>query len=218
MPRHGGDHAAMKAGGLVMAGGEARRMGGVDKPLLPLGALNCIERVIATLRRDCTRLAISANGDAARYARWNLPVLADRVAGAGPLAGVLRGLEWAHDAGLDVLVTVPGDTPFIPADLVPRLLPAPSFATSLGQRHSLVAAWPVACRDMLAAQLAAITPENRRSATRVRTLADRLDARPVAFAPLAGGVDPFFNINTPDDHQAACQHAARMDQAGPVTP
>lgn len=203
--------ATPRVAGLVMAGGEARRMGGMDKPLLALGGGTCLERIIVTLRPCCTALAISANGDPARYAPWGLPVLADRITGAGPLAGVLRGLEWAVAAGCDVLVTVPGDTPFIPPDLVTRLLPAPSFAESLGQRHSLVAAWPVTCRGMLAEQLANLTPATRRTATRVRTLADRLAARAAPFDLLPGGMDPFMNINTPADHMTARAWAERMD-------
>ncbi|WP_186336177.1 molybdenum cofactor guanylyltransferase [Komagataeibacter melaceti] len=203
--------AAPRVAALVMAGGEARRMGGVDKPLLALGGGTCLGRILATLRPCCAALAISANGDPARYAAWGLPVLADRVAGVGPLAGVLRGLEWARDVGCDVLVTVPGDTPFIPPDMVARLLPAPAYAESAGQRHSLVASWPVGCHDMLAAQLAGLTPATRREATRVRTLADRLGARAAVFDLLPGGVDPFMNINTPAEHASAHALAARMD-------
>nr|WP_227672431.1 molybdenum cofactor guanylyltransferase [Komagataeibacter sp. FXV3] len=197
----------IRVGALVMAGGMAQRMGGGDKPLLQLGGMTCLGRILARLRPCCAAIAISANGDPARFAAYGLPVLADRVAGVGPLAGVLAGLEWAAGQGCDVLVTVPGDTPFIPAGLVSRLLPAPSFAASGGQRHSLVAAWPVGCRILLARQLDGITPETRREMTRVRTLADTLGARGVDFAVPPGGPDPFMNINTPADYAMARHHA-----------
>ncbi|WP_019085331.1 molybdenum cofactor guanylyltransferase [Komagataeibacter europaeus] len=199
--------AGARVAGLVMAGGMARRMGGGDKPLLRLGDMTCLDRILTRLRPCCAALAISANGDPARFAAHGLPVLADRVAGVGPLAGVLAGLEWAAGQGCDVLVTVPGDTPFIPAGLVPRLLPAPSFAISGGQRHSLVAAWPVGCRTLLARQLGSITPDTRREMTRVRTLADALAARGVDFTVPPDGPDPFMNINTPADYALARRHA-----------
>ncbi|WP_244987483.1 molybdenum cofactor guanylyltransferase [Komagataeibacter oboediens] len=195
-----------RVAGLVMAGGMAQRMGGGDKPLLVLGGETCLGRIVARLRPCCAAIALSANGDPARFAAHGLPVLADTVAGVGPLAGVLAGLDWAAGQGCDVLVTVPGDTPFIPADLVSRLLPAPSFAVSGGQRHSLVAAWPVGCRDLLARQLGHMTPATRREVTRVRTLAEALGARGVAFVVPPGGPDPFMNINTPDDYAMARQY------------
>ncbi len=195
-----------RVAGLVMAGGMAQRMGGGDKPLLVLGGETCLGRIVARLRPCCAAIALSANGDPARFAAHGLPVLADTVAGVGPLAGVLAGLDWAAGQGCDVLVTVPGDTPFIPADLVSRLLPAPSFAVSGGQRHSLVAAWPAGCRDLLARQLGHMTPATRREVTRVRTLAEALGARGVAFVVPPGGPDPFMNINTPDDYVMARQY------------
>lgn len=197
----------VRVAGLVMAGGMAQRMGGGDKPLLRLGATTCLGRIVARLRPRCAAIAISANGDLTRFTAYGLPVLPDGIAGVGPLAGVLAGLEWAAGQGCDVLVTVPGDTPFIPADLVPRLLPAPSFAASGGQRHSLVAAWPVECRTLLARQLGGITPDTRREMTRVRTLANALAARGVDFAVPPGGPDPFMNINTPADYAMARHHA-----------
>ncbi|NVN38072.1 NTP transferase domain-containing protein [Komagataeibacter swingsii] len=196
-----------RVAGLVMAGGMARRMGGGDKPLLRLGDATCLQRIVDRLCPCCVAMAVSANGDPARFAACGLPVLPDAIAGVGPLAGVLAGLEWAAGQGCDVLVTVPGDTPFIPHDLVPRLLPAPSFAASGGQRHSLVAAWPVGSRALLARQLDGVTPETRRELTRVRTLADALGARGVDFAVPPGGPDPFMNINTPADYAVARRHA-----------
>ena len=130
-------------------------------------------------------------------------MLADRRPGIGPLAGLLRGLEWAAGLGAGTLLTVPGDTPFIPADL-PRLLsPAPAVAVSAGRRHHLVATWPVAWRLPLAAYLdglAADAPRHAHGAgTFVRSLSPPM--REVAFA--TEPLDPFFNLNTPADRLRA---------------
>jgi len=133
---------------LILAGGSARRMGGQDKPLLELAGTRMIERIVAAL--DTPRIAISANGDPARFAALNLPVLPDGAfAGEGPLAGVLAGLDWAASLGADSLLTVPGDTPFIPRGLAAVLDPAPACAASRQRPHYLVALWPAACRDAL---------------------------------------------------------------------
>lgn len=104
----------------------------------------------------------------------------------GPLAGVLSGLAWAEEAGYDVLVSVPVDTPCIPNTLVNALLPAPSYASYATQHHSLVAAWPVhTAHALLAAQLTSITEQNRKQNTRVCTLTQALGSRPVDFCPSA---------------------------------
>ncbi len=177
--------------GLILAGGHASRMGGGDKPLLRLGGTTLLERLISTLRPQAPLLALSANGDPARFAGYGLPVLADAAAGQGPLAGLLAGLRWAAEQGAEALLTVPGDTPFIPCDLLQELEPPPASAASLGRRHHLVALWPVGARAALASFLAA--PGSRA----VAAFADRLGQREVAFP--VGLVDPFLNINTPAD-------------------
>src|SRR5919109_39173 len=81
--------------GLLLAGGQSRRMGGGDKCLRLLGGETILSRIIARLRRQVRRLVLNANGDPARFAGCGLPVVADSVEGfAGPLAGVLAGLDW----------------------------------------------------------------------------------------------------------------------------
>ena len=107
----------MSAAGIVLAGGLARRMGGGDKCLRLLNGRPILDHVIVRLAPQVPVLAINANGDPARFAAWGLPVIPDIVAdNPGPLAGILTGMRWAAAAGLRDIVTVPADTPFIPAN------------------------------------------------------------------------------------------------------
>lgn len=162
-------------------------MGGGDKPLRTLGGQSMLARILATLAPDHAAIAISANGDPARFATA-LPVLPDAIAGQGPLAGVLAGLDWAAELGVDSVLTVPGDTPLIPPGLARALAPAPAVAESGGQLHHLVALWPVSAAPALRAWLG--QPGSRS----VHRFALTLGMRPVSFAG-----DPFANANTPDD-------------------
>ena len=110
--------------GLVLAGGLARRMGGGDKPRTSIGGVTILSRVLERMKPQCTRLILNANGDPARFADTGLPVIADDVPDfAGPLAGILAGLDWAaaHAPDVAYVASVPGDCPFLPRDLVARL-------------------------------------------------------------------------------------------------
>lgn len=182
---------------VILAGGQARRMGGVDKPLLRLAGRPILAHILDRLAGQAAPIAISANGDPARFAAFGLPVLPDGgPMGQGPLAGLLAGLNWAAGQGADVLLTVPGDTPFIPADLVATLAPAPSRAASLGRAHHLLALWPIAARAPLHDLLSHPGPRS------VGAFGDRIGMRPVDFPAMdgpTGPYDPFLNINTPDD-------------------
>lgn len=206
----------LKIAGLVLAGGQGRRMQHADKAFMNIAQRPCVDWIITSLKKQCAAIAISANGDAQRFDAWDCPVLADTMQNVGPLAGVLSGLAWAEEAGYDVLVSVPVDTPCIPDTLVNTLLPAPSYASYATQHHSLVAAWPVhTAHALLAAQLTSITEQNRKQNTRVCTLTQALGSRPVDFLPLSA-FDPFLNINTPEDLQAvqAIWHTRMRDHHG----
>ena len=109
-------------GGLILAGGQGRRMGGADKALLPFRGQTLLAQVLERFSPQVDELALSANGDAVRFAAWGLPVLADKGPSRGPLSGLAAGLAWAAGRGLATLVTAPVDAPFLPQDLVPRLL------------------------------------------------------------------------------------------------
>ena len=147
--------------GLVLAGGLARRMGGGDKARLEIGGVTILDRVLATLSAQCTGIIINANGDPARFADTGLDVVPDNVPGfAGPLAGILAGLDWLAEQnnGVEWMLSVPGDCPFLPDDLVERLHQArrkmgagvPLACARSGEwRHPVVGLWPLALRENL---------------------------------------------------------------------
>jgi molybdopterin-guanine dinucleotide biosynthesis protein A len=179
------------AAALILAGGAGTRLGGADKAFLRLAGQPLISHLLTRLAPQAARMAVSANGDPARFQPYGLPVLADGVlAGKGPLAGVAAGLAWAASIGADALFTIPVDTPFIPADVIARLAPAPAAAVWQGRQHHLVALWPVGFLPALLDFLAAP------GAYKVRDALALAAARQVAFE---GGQDPFLNINTPED-------------------
>src|SRR6516165_7010604 len=187
--------------GLVLAGGLARRMGGGDKALIAIGGIAILDRVLALLRPACAGIILNANGDPARFARFGLPVVPDSVPDfAGPLAGILAGLDWAAANRPDIawVASVPGDCPFLPHDLVSRLHEARkkagtqlACARSGDWRHPVAGLWPVALRDDLRH---ALVVEDLR---KIEVWTGR---HGIAIADWpAHPVDPFFNVNTPQD-------------------
>ncbi|MEM9780198.1 MAG: molybdenum cofactor guanylyltransferase MobA [Pseudomonadota bacterium] len=185
----------MKPLGVVLAGGLARRMGGGDKCLLPLGGGVLLDQVLTRLVPQTGPIALNANGDPSRFDRFDLPVIPDSIEGfAGPLAGVLAGLDWAHAQGAAQIVTVAGDTPFFPSDLTARLTQAASpaglalAATPDGHRHPTFGLWPTALRDDLRAALTAGT-------RKVVAWTDGHGCGTAQFDSEAA----FFNVNTPED-------------------
>ena len=201
--------------GLVLAGGLARRMGGGDKALVEIGSETILARTLARFAPQCARVILNANGDPARFAFTGMPVIADDVEGfAGPLAGVLAGLDFAAREMPDAewVASVPGDCPFLPRDLVARLHAAReraatplACARSGNWRHPVVALWRVDLRDDLRH---ALTEEGLR---KIEVWTAR---HGVAIAEWPDKpVDPFFNVNTPEDLAEANRIAAIMSGA-----
>ncbi len=192
--------------GIILAGGQGRRLGGLDKALAVLGDKPLIEHVITRVSPQVSELIINAAGDPARFAGLGLPVVADVIDGfAGPLAGVLTGLEWlsAHRPDTRWLASFPVDTPFLPVDLVDRLATAVAgidgdmaCAGSVGRSHPVVALWPVAlAADLRRALIDEGIHKIDRWTARYRIV--QVDFSPVTADGKAS--DPFFNINRPED-------------------
>lgn len=191
--------------GVLLAGGLARRMGGGDKCLQQLGDRPLLAYAIDTASPQVGPLIVNAAGDPARFEDFNLPVVADVIDGfAGPLAGVLTGMEWAraNAPNTEWIVTFPTDAPFFPDDLVGRLLGAVeevgadmACAQSNDRTHPVFALWPV----RLAGELRKAMEEEE-----MRKI-DRWTARYniVHVNWTTDPFDPFFNINRPEDLEQA---------------
>ena len=204
------DAPATAIPGVLLAGGLARRMGGGDKPMRTIGGRTILERVIARLQPQCDGLILNANGDPARFATFGLPVIPDGVADfPGPLAGILAGLDWAAANRPEVkwVLSAAADCPFLPRDLVARLVTALreenaelAVAASDGQSHPVIGLWSVALREQLRQ---ALVIEDVRKIDRW-TARYRLATVTWPVQPL----DPFFNANTMDDIAEADRLAA----------
>jgi molybdopterin-guanine dinucleotide biosynthesis protein A len=186
---------------VVLAGGLARRMGGGDKCLKLLAGQPILAHVLERLDGQAERILLNANGDVTRFASWGMPVATDVVAGfGGPLVGVLTALEWAaiHAPEITDVVSVPADGPFLPRDLVRRLVEARAGvgavlaqAASNGRPNPVVGLWPVT----LAAELRHAVVEE--GVAKVDAWTARYRLVTVDFE--AASVDPFFNANTQED-------------------
>jgi molybdopterin-guanine dinucleotide biosynthesis protein A len=195
--------------GVVLAGGLSRRMGGGDKCLRPLAGKPILAHIIERAQPQVAALALNANGDPARFSGFGLPVVPDGIADfAGPLAGVLAGLDWAAAAvrGATHLASFAGDAPFLPRDLVARLAAAVgagsdlACAASAGRAHPVFGLWPLALRDDLRH---ALRVEGIR---KVDQWTGRFRLATVEFP--ASPLDPFFNANRPEDLAEAERLAA----------
>ena len=191
--------------GIVLAGGRSRRMGGGDKALMPLAGRPMLAWILARAAPQVAALAINANGDPAPYTGFGCPVIADSVTGfAGPLAGILAGLDWAAVSLPQAthVATFPCDTPFLPEDLVARLASSVdakgadlACATSDGRDHPVVGLWPIHLRADLRD---ALTKDGVRKVDRW-TARHRLVRVGFEATGREPGIDPFFNANRPEE-------------------
>ncbi len=211
----------MKVAGVILAGGQSRRMGGTEKSLMELQGASALEWIIRRFGPQVEKLAINANGDPSRFGFTGLPVIADTIDGfAGPLAGVLAGMRWAKTpasgvAGVTHLMTAAADTPFIPDTLVRKLMDSVketqpdsvAMAASNGRIHPVFGLWPVTLADDLEHFL---VQEDQR---KILVFANRYPLQEITFGDgtkTATG-DPFFNINTPEDLIEAKRLAGKLD-------
>jgi molybdopterin-guanine dinucleotide biosynthesis protein A len=196
--------------GVILAGGRAARMGGGDKGLREIGGQTILARVIERVRPQVDALVLNANGDSARFSALGLPVVSDPIPDfAGPLAGVLAGLDWAavHHPQAHYVVTVPADGPFVPRNLVRHLAETLAMedaelvtAASGAQTYPVVGLWPVKLRQALRDAL------TKEGVHKVDAWTRRF-CRAVAAFP-AEPIDPFFNANTPEQLAEAERLAA----------
>jgi len=191
--------------GVLLAGGQSRRMGGGDKCLAELAGKPLLTHVIERLKPQTGTLVLNANGDLNRFSEFDLPTVADPIEGfAGPLAGVLAGFTWARENAPEArwIVTAATDTPFFPDDLVAKLLdatkgryPAIALAQSNGRMHPVFGLWPVAlCNDLHEALMSGTRKVLHWTGRHTTTTAEFQQTN-IGDATL----DPFFNVNSPDD-------------------
>lgn len=201
---------APKTLGLILAGGLARRMGGGDKALIDIAGRTILERVVEVMAPQCDGIVLNANGDASRFAAFGLAVVPDEIPDfAGPLAGILAGLDWAalHRPDIAWIASVPGDCPFLPSNLVAKLHAARvsankplACAKSGDWRHPVAGLWPVTLRAdlrhaLVDEDLHKIEVWTARHGVAIAEWPDR-------------PVDPFLNVNTPEDRARAVAIAA----------
>lgn len=193
----------MKIAAAIIAGGRSSRMG-QEKTLQKMGGDTILAIVIERISPQVDVLAINANGNASRLEAYGYPVVPDILTKTGtPLCGLHAAMTWAGVQGCDLLLTVPSDCPFLPRDLVERLKAsgAPAIAASGGARHFLTGLWPV---NLLSSLQTAIIDGRL---FRMKDWADIVHAQSVEW-PIEP-VDPFFNINTPEDLAEARRLAAQ---------
>jgi molybdenum cofactor guanylyltransferase len=187
----------MKIVGAIIAGGRSSRMEGREKAFLQLASKPVILHVIEQFEPQVDQLVINANGDPERFSEFGLEVVPDLLTAlTTPLAGLHAALKFTKSIEAEVLVTVPSDTPFLPFNLVAKLLEkalvrGAAIAASGDQEHYIIGAWKTELLDDLES---AIANDNL---FRVKDWAHRASAQSVVWP--VEPYDPFFNVNTPED-------------------
>jgi len=203
---------------VILAGGSSRRMGGGDKPLLALANRPILDWIVDRLKPQVEGLAISANGDPNRLHAYGLEILSDHTPNLGPMSGILAALNWARQTAPETthVLTVSGDTPFLPSDLVARLYNAirddnSSMATAAsgGELHATVSLWPISASTAISESLG--SGEGKRVNYWLQTLNTKAVEWPNS------PIDPFFNINTPNDFLEAERLAKFFPNPNPIT-
>jgi molybdopterin-guanine dinucleotide biosynthesis protein A len=196
-------YGIMKIIGAIIAGGKSSRMGGREKAFLGLASKPVILHVIEQFEPQVDQLVINANGDAARFSEFGLDVVPDALTSlTTPLAGLHAALKFTKSVAAEVLVTVPSDTPFLPFNLVAKLLEkavvrGAAIAASGDHEHYIIGAWKADLLDDLERAVA------RDNLFRVKDWVQRISAQSVVWP--VEPYDPFFNVNAPEDLRVAEQ-------------
>ncbi len=191
--------------GVILAGGQSRRFGGGDKFVRELNGEALVDRVIERVRPQTGQMIISSNTETPYLTKFELPIVADTIQGyAGPLAGILSGMEWTRENAPECewIVSFPSDAPFVPLDCVAQMLEQAVAdnaeivcASSGGRTHPVCALWWVDLADNL--RQAMMEEEMRK--IDLWTARHQLSVREFSDQPF----DPFFNINHPEDLEQA---------------
>ncbi|MBB3234147.1 molybdenum cofactor guanylyltransferase MobA [Phyllobacterium endophyticum] len=197
----------MRIAGAILAGGQSRRMDGIDKALLPFGEKRVIDHVFERLSRQITPVVLNSNNEPVLFMELPIPVVPDDIDGfAGPLAGILAAMEWANGQALPFthIATVATDTPFFPDDLVDTLRRSVAdergcicVAASGGRLHPVFGIWPVSLRSDLRRWLS--NENHRRVMAWLERHPHKIAEFPIRTEQSGVPLDPFFNINTPED-------------------
>ncbi|MAH84527.1 MAG: molybdenum cofactor guanylyltransferase MobA [Rhodospirillaceae bacterium TMED8] len=192
--------------GVLLAGGLARRMGGGDKCMRKLAGRPLLEHLIDAVQPQVSELILNANGEAERFGKFGLRVVPDIIDGyAGPLAGILTGLQWTKNHVPDAkwMASFATDAPFVPDNLVSQMLESVeankaelACATSGGRAHPVFGLWSIALLDQL--HSAMINEDIRK----IDSWTSRYKLSEVSFE-VEKGIDPFFNVNKPENLEEA---------------
>lgn len=183
--------------GLVLAGGQSRRMGR-DKAYLEFEGATLIERTIKRFQPQVDVLGLSTGPNKERLSEIDLPRIYDLEPSEAPICGILAGLAWARaSGGMGArLITVPIDCPHIPFDLVRKLTVEGDgvvFASSNGRHHPVVGSWPARALEVLLDAF-------HRGDRKIDRLAEQVGWSAVEWP--TDPKDPFYNVNTPEEFTA----------------
>ena len=205
----------MRPPAVILAGGRSSRMGGGDKCLLPMRGKPLIAHILEILAPQTRDVLINTNSDPGPFLKFGLPVLPDAITGfQGPLAGLLTGMLWSrrrHPKQV-YLLSVAGDVPFLPDDLVSRLhedlregQADIAIAACPLSSHPTIGLWPVDLAQRL---------EHDLMQTNIRSMLDWIKGFRVARTSFPS--DVLLNINTPADLSSCQKIHRRLDYAAAV--
>ena len=185
---------------VILTGGRSSRMGGGIKSLKKFNNKIIFDRIFENLQNQVQKIIINSNDLENLFANYNVEVIKDSIKGfLGPLAGIHAALEWLtiNEPHINWLITVPGDTPFIPNNLVKKLLDKAKndghkivLAQSNAKTHPIIGVWHSSLYESLKNDLN----------SGVRKILDWASKHPLGYAEFSNSkYDPFFNINYEED-------------------